>query len=216
VFGYAVPSMALWQRSLFDLGDEVEVGLVGPPDTRMALGGGAWIEYRPEWNKRQDLLFEHLVGAVPWRLEERPMYDRTVVVPRKISFYEEQDELPHPALAATRHVLNRHYGTGDAGELCTTGLCLYRDGRDSVAWHSDRIGQHTRSDTLVAIISLGARRTFLIRPASGGPALRHHLGAGDLLVMGGRFQQTWEHCVPKTMRPVGPRISVQFRTRGAR
>jgi alkylated DNA repair dioxygenase AlkB len=97
----------------------------------------------------------------------------------------------------------------------TTGLCLYRDGRDSVAWHGDRIGQHSRSDTLVAIVSLGERRTFLIRPASGGPALRHRLGAGDLLVMGGRFQQTWEHCVPKTSRPVAPRISVQYRTRGA-
>ena len=208
--------MALWQRSLFDLGESVEVGSIGPPGARMALGGGAWIEYRPAWVRRQDLLFEHLFDTVPWRLEERPMYDRTVVVPRKVSFYEEEDELPHPALTEARHVLNCHYGDGEAGEVRTTGLCLYRDGRDSVAWHSDRIGQHTRSDTLVAIVSLGERRTFLIRPASGGPALRHRLGAGDLLVMGGRFQQTWQHCVPKTSRPVGPRISVQFRPRGVR
>ena len=208
--------MALWQRSLFDLGEAVAVGPIDSPDARIALGRGAWIEYRPGWVERQDLLFEHLFDAVPWRLEERPMYDRTVVVPRKVSFYEEEDELPHPALAEARRVLNRHYGPGQAGEVRTTGLCLYRDGRDSVAWHSDRIGQQTGSDTLVAIVSLGERRTFLIRPASGGPALRYRLGAGDLLVMGGRFQQTREHCVPKTSRPVGPRISIQFRSRGAR
>ena len=207
--------MALWQRSLFDLGESVEVGPIGPPGARIALGGGAWIEYRPGWVKRQDLLFEHLFDAVPWRLEERPMYDRTVTVPRKVSFYGDGDELPHPVLAEARHILNLHYGAGQAGDVRTTGLCLYRDGRDSVAWHSDRIGRHTPSETLVAIVSLGERRTFLIRPAARGPALRHHLGAGDLLVMGGRFQQTWEHCVPKTSRPVGPRISVQFRTGGA-
>jgi alkylated DNA repair dioxygenase AlkB len=99
--------------------------------------------------------------------------------------------------------------------LRTTGPCLYRDGRDSVAWHSDRFGRHSRTDTVVAIVSLGERRNFLIRPVSGGPALRKRLGAGDLLVMGGRFQQTWEHSVPKTTRPVGPRISIQFRTHGA-
>jgi alkylated DNA repair dioxygenase AlkB len=208
--------MVLWQRSLFDLGESVEVGPIGPPGATTELGGGAWIEYRPEWVRRQDLLFEHLCDAVPWRLEERPMYDRTVVVPRKVSFYEEGEDLPHPALAEARRILNRHYGSGEAGTVRTTGLCLYRDGRDSVAWHSDRIGRDAPSDTLVAIVSLGARRTFLIRPVSGGPALRHRLGAGDLLVMGGRFQQKWEHCVPKTSRPVGPRISVQFRTRGAR
>jgi len=207
--------MALWQRSLFDLGEAVEVGRLDPPAGRIALGGGAWIEYRPGWVRRQDLLFEHLFDAVPWRIEERPMDERTVTVRRKVSFYREGDVLPHPALDEARRVLNRHFGTGEAGEVRTTGLCLYRDGRDSVAWHSDRIGQHSETDTLVAIVSLGERRTFLIRPASGGRTLRHRLGAGDLLVMGGRFQQTWEHCVPKTSRPVGPRISVQFRTPGA-
>jgi alkylated DNA repair dioxygenase AlkB len=143
------------------------------------------------------------------------MYDRTVTVPRLVCHYSEGDALPHPALTEARHVLNGHYGTGSGGPLCTTGLCLYRDGRDSVAWHSDRIGRHATTDTVVAILSLGERRTFLMRPSSGGRAVRHHLGGGDLLVMGGRFQQTWQHCVPKTTRPVGPRVSVQFRTRGA-
>jgi alkylated DNA repair dioxygenase AlkB len=208
--------MASWQQTLFDQGESVAMGAVAPPLGRTQLGGGAWIEHQPGWVARQDLLFEHLAGSVPWRLEERPMYDRTVLVPRLVFFYQEEDPLPHPALVEARRLLNQRFGDGPAGELRTTGLCLYRDGRDSVAWHSDRIGRHGRTDTVVAIVSLGERRNFLIRPVDGGPTRRHRLGAGDLLVMGGRFQQTWEHGVPKSARPVGPRISIQFRTFGAR
>ncbi len=100
--------------------------------------------------------------------------------------------------------------------VCTAGLCLYRDGRDSVAWHGDRIGRGATEDTVVAILSLGAPRALLLRPRGGGPALRHDIGHGDLLVMGGSCQRTWEHAVPKTARAAGPRISVQFRPRGVR
>jgi alkylated DNA repair dioxygenase AlkB len=207
--------MTTVQRSLFDQGESVTLGCGPSPAGRASLSGDAWTQYLPAWLGRHDLLFEHLVEHVPWRLEERPMYDRTVTVPRLVCFYEEGEVLPHPALAEAHQLLNRHYGTGSAGVLRTTGMCLYRDGRDSVAWHSDRIGRNTTADTVVAIISLGERRTLLTRPSSGGPATHHHLGGGDLFVMGGRFQQAWLHCVPKTTRAVGPRISVQFRTRGA-
>jgi alkylated DNA repair dioxygenase AlkB len=98
----------------------------------------------------------------------------------------------------------------------TAGLCLYRDGRDSVAWHGDTTGRGSTEDTVVAIVSLGAPRALLLRPRGGGPALRHDLGHGDLLVMGGSCQRTWEHAVPKTARAAGPRISVQFRPPGVR
>ena len=95
-------------------------------------------------------------------------------------------------------------------------MCLYRDGRDSVAWHGDTIGRGRSEDTMVAIVSLGSARAFLLRPRGGGTTIRHRLGHGDLIVMGGSCQRTWEHAVPKTTRPVGPRISVQFRPRGVR
>ena len=95
-------------------------------------------------------------------------------------------------------------------------MCLYRDGRDSVAWHGDTIGRGRSEDTMVAIVSLGSAREFLLRPRGGGTTIRHRLGHGDLIVMGGSCQRTWEHAVPKTTRPVGPRISVQFRPRGVR
>jgi alkylated DNA repair dioxygenase AlkB len=70
---------------------------------------------------------------------------------------------------------------------------------------------------MVAIISVGDPRALLLRPrGTASAALRHDLGHGDLLVMGGSCQRTWEHAVPKTARPVGPRISIQFRPRGVR
>jgi alkylated DNA repair dioxygenase AlkB len=98
-------------------------------------------------------------------------------------------------------------------------MCLYRDGHDSVAWHGDRTGRSSTQDTLVAIVSLGSPRSLLLRPrpASGiSPPRRYELGHGDLIVMGGSCQRTWDHAVPKTSRPVGPRISIQYRPRGVR
>jgi alkylated DNA repair dioxygenase AlkB len=143
------------------------------------------------------------------------MYDRVVDVPRLVAFYGGGSTLPDPALDRLRLDLTAYYADDCGGSLPTAGLCLYRDGRDSVAWHGDRIGRHTVQSTVVAIVSLGARRRFLLRPNSGGPALRFDVGMGDLLVMGGTCQQIWQHAVPKTTRALAPRISVQFRSPGA-
>jgi len=155
------------------------------------------------------------------------MYDRVVDVPRLLSFYAEGDPLPDPVLAHARESLSARYA-GELGEpFRTAGLCLYRDGRDSVAWHGDTIGRGSTQDTMVAIISIGAPRALLLRPRRDGArpgsrpvrrgnTIRHMLGHGDLLVMGGSCQRTWEHAVPKTARPTGPRISIQFRPRGVR
>jgi alkylated DNA repair dioxygenase AlkB len=101
-------------------------------------------------------------------------------------------------------------------------LCFYRDGRDSVAWHGDRIGRGNHEDTMVAILSVGEPRMLALRPrpgATGGPVsstVRYPLGHGDLIVMGGSCQRTWEHAIPKATGRVGPRISIQFRPRGVR
>ena len=144
------------------------------------------------------------------------MYDRTVDVPRLLCFYDERATLPEPALDACRDALNAHYA-GELGEpFVTAGLCFYRDGRDSVAWHGDTIGRGSTEDTMVAILSLGEARPLLLRPHGGGETQRYVLGHGDLFVMGGSCQRTWEHAVPKSARPTGPRISVQFRPRGVR
>lgn len=187
---------------------------------RRDLGNGAWIEWRSGWVNSDpisaDTLFTELITAVPWRAERRTMYDRVLDVPRLVSFHDlTVTPPPHPAIARLRRRLNDIYA-GELGEPFTSAsFCLYRDGSDSVAWHGDTIGRHRNSteDTMVAIVSLGASRVLALRPRGGGTALRMPQSHGDLLVMGGSCQRTWEHSVPKTSSPTGPRISVQFRPR---
>lgn len=184
---------------------------------RRRLAGGAWIDVRAGWLSDGGDVFDALRAAVPWRAERRQMYDRVLDVPRLVSFHDlSVDPPPHPLLGRLRRRLNDIYA-GELGEPFTTvGLCLYRDGADSVAWHGDTIGRGRTDDTMVAIVSLGATRTLALRPRGGGRALRLPQRHGDLLVMGGSCQRTWEHAVPKTAAPTGPRISIQFRPRGVR
>ena len=181
---------------------------------RTVLAGGAWVDVRRGWWPGGEGLFERLTENVPWQAERRWMYDRVVDVPRLLRYYGEGEDLPDPGLDQALAALNAQYAAELGEAFRSVGLCLYRDGRDSVAWHGDRIGRGRHEDTMVAILSLGARRGLLLRPRGGGRAIRHEVGAGDLLVMGGSCQRTWEHSVPKTTRAVGPRISVQFRPRG--
>ena len=207
---------ASWQGSLLDLAEEPQVGPLGKMLSRTPLSRGAWVDVRPGWLTGAADLFGRLASDVPWRAERRQMYERMVDVPRLLCFYGEGEPLPEPALEAARAMLNAHYAAQLGEPFVTAGLCLYRDGRDSVAWHGDTIGRGRREDTMVAIVARGAPRALLLRPLGGGPAQRYELGHGDLIVMGGSCQRTWEHAVPKTARPVGPRISVQFRPQGVR
>ena len=204
---------APFQGSLLDLTDDVKVGPLAAL-RRVTLSDGAWVDLRPGWVAGAGALFDRLLTDVDWQAERRPMYDRVVDVPRLLSYYGAHDPLPHPALHAARRALDTHYASELGEPFVTAGLCLYRDGRDSVAWHGDRVGRSRTEDTMVAIISIGCARTLALRPNGGGPGLRYELGHGDLIVMGGSCQRTWEHAVPKTTRPVGPRISIQFRPRG--
>ena len=207
------------QESLLDVCEEPTLGPLGGSVRRTRLARGAWVDLRPGWLTGSGAVFERLsegAGIVPWRAENRQMYDRVVAVPRLLSFYGEDAPLPDPVLAAVREELNAHYGPQLGEPFRTAGLCLYRDGRDSVAWHGDTTGRGKTEDTVVAIVSLGTPRPLMLRPRGGGASLRFEVGHGDLLVMGGSCQRTWEHAVPKTSQPVGPRISVQFRPRGVR
>ncbi|MFJ8041702.1 alpha-ketoglutarate-dependent dioxygenase AlkB [Kitasatospora sp. NPDC096147] len=189
----------------------------GPLDglRRTELAHGAWVDVLPGWLRGADAVFERLAAEVPWRAERREMYERVVAVPRLLAHYGAGEALPVPALEQMRDGLNAHYREELGEEFVSAGLCLYRSGEDSVAWHGDRIGRGRLADTMVAIVSVGEPRALLLRPAGGGgPTVRHLLGHGDLLVMGGSCQRTWDHAVPKTARPVGPRISIQYRPRG--
>ncbi len=204
------------QASLLD--QDTECGLRALP-TRMPrtiLSNGAWVDVFPDWVSGAAELFSRLVTAVDWQAERRWMYDREVDVPRLVRFFGADEALPEPILARARAELSRHYAQELGEPFVTAGMCLYRNGRDSVAWHGDRIGRSRTRDTMVAIVSLGTPRPLLLRPRGGGPSLRFVIGHGDLLVMGGSCQRTWDHAVPKVAGSIGPRISVQFRPVGVR
>ena len=216
--------MTAFQASLLDDAPDVAVEPLATGLSRHPLTDGAWVDVRPRWVRGADTLFATLRDGVDWRAERRPMYERVVDVPRLLHFVDEDQPLPDPVLHVARDQLDRHYAVELGERFVTAGLCLYRDGRDSVAWHGDRIGRGSTHDTMVAIIVLGEPRALMLRPRPGvgSPlpgehrSLRFELGHGDLVVMGGSCQRTWEHCVPKTTRRAGPRISVQFRPRGVR
>ncbi|MCW2855988.1 MAG: alpha-ketoglutarate-dependent dioxygenase AlkB [Marmoricola sp.] len=200
-----------FQPSLFD-GPETGLGPLSGLQ-RTVLSHGAWVDVQPGWIAGADELFARLVAQIPWRAEARQMYERIVDVPRLVHTYGIGDELPDPVLARARDELTEHYADELGEPFVTAGCCYYRDGRDSVAWHGDNLGRGRSQDTMVAIVSLGSPRKLLLRPRGGSTEITHTVGHGDLLVMGGSCQRTWEHAVPKTSRPVGPRVSVQFRPR---
>ncbi|MEV6654250.1 alpha-ketoglutarate-dependent dioxygenase AlkB [Streptomyces sp. NPDC051219] len=203
-----------FQASLLDA--EEEIGLAPLTSVRRrVLGHGAWLDLLPGWVSGADALFEWLVAHVPWHAEQRTMYEQVVDVPRLLAYYGEHDPLPHPVLDQARSALSRHYAAELGEPFSTAGLCRYRDGRDSVAWHGDTHGRGSKEDTMVAIVSVGEPRALALRPRQGGGrTIRQPVGHGDLLVMGGSCQRTWEHAILKTAKPVGPRISIQFRPRG--
>jgi alkylated DNA repair dioxygenase AlkB len=202
------------QPSMWDLAEEASLGQLAGSVGRHMLSRGAWVDHLPGWVSGSDEILEILLGDIGWREDRRQMYDREVAVPRLLRWYSGTETLPHPLLTAARESLNSYYGAELGEGFVSAGMCLYRDGRDSVAWHGDRIGRGRSSDTMVAIVSFGSPRPLMLRPVGGGESLRFPLGHGDLVVMGGSCQRTWEHCIPKTAKPVGPRVSVQFRPRG--
>ncbi len=214
-------SVAL-QGSLLDQVDDIGLRPLPGAVQRTELSDGAWLDLRPGWVTGSDELFTRLAlggsAGVAWRGERRLMWDQEVATPRLLRFYEAHEQLPDPVLTRAREDLSRYYGPELGEPFRTAGMCLYRDGRDSVAWHGDRFGRGNTQDTMVAIVSIGTPRALLLRPNGGGAGrtIRRMIGHGDLLVMGGSCQRTWEHAVPKTSRPVGPRISIQFRPRGVR
>ncbi len=197
-----------FQATLFDTGRAEVPALLDV--RRTPLSRGAWIDVLRNWLPDADDVFTALVADVPWRAERRQMYDRLVDVPRLVHTYGVGEPLPHPVLEQARDRLSEHYLPELGEPFVTAGCCYYRDGRDSVAWHGDTIGRGRTQDTMVAIVSVGDPRRLALRPRGGGDSVSVELGHGDLVVMGGSCQRTWEHSVPKVAQ-AGPRLSVQYR-----
>lgn len=203
--------MVALQGSLFD-GGRPEPDSSFDRLRRIHLDDRSWVDSAPGWLRGSDELFTELLETGRFGQRTVRMYDRTVLEPRLTAGWSTEvtaADVPEP-LRALAGALSRRYQV----DFDRIWVNLYRDGRDSVAWHGDTKGRSSTQDTMVAIVSFGSPRPLLLRERGGGPSRRFPLGHGDLVVMGGSCQRTWEHAIPKTARPVGPRVSVQFRPVG--
>jgi alkylated DNA repair dioxygenase AlkB len=197
-----------WQPSLLD---EAVVPAVDDSFSsleRIDLDPESWVDYAPGWVTGADDLFAEILASTDWGQRTRWMYEKQVVEPRLTSYWRADGggPLDPPVLEDMRRLLSERYGV----ELDSMGMNLYRDGRDSVAWHGDRIAKAIERP-IVALVSLGHPRKFLLRPKGGGKSRPFELGRGDLFVTGGRTQRAWDHSVPKVANAAGPRISLAFR-----
>lgn len=175
---------------------------------RTWLDDYSWVDHLPNWLDGSDRVFADLADALPWRQREVVMWDKRLPEPRLTFWWDGLDgsAAPLPLLLDVRDALTAHYDR----PFDSIGFNLYRDGRDSVAWHGDR-ERFTHEQPVVVIVSVGAARNLMLRPRGGGPSRSFRIGQGDLLVMGGACQHDWEHCVPKVARAIGPRLSIMFR-----
>ena len=195
-----------WHPTLFDVGEP-------QPDahfatcTRRLLPPDAWVDHAPGWLEGSADLFDRLVDGLGWSSRTVPMYGDLIDQPRLTAAWRgtASDPVVGPVVEAMRQALSERYEIA----FRSVGFNLYRDGQDSVAWHGDRVARD-RTVAVVAIVSVGERRPFKLRPTGGGRSIGLALGGGDLLVMGGSCQRTWQHTVPKVRR-AGPRISITFR-----
>jgi alkylated DNA repair dioxygenase AlkB len=157
--------------------------------------------------------FDQVRGAVAWEAQRRWMYEREVDVPRLVAHFRltpDAAPVPAPLRAAAQRVIG---ATGVT--FNSVGLNFYRDGRDSVAPHSDDLDEIVRGSP-IALLSLGGTRRMTIRAKAEPRRVLHvDLAAGSLLVMSYEMQVHYTHGVPKTSEPVAPRISLAFRVRRA-
>ena len=167
------------------------------------------IVYTPGVFTREDgeRYFNALRDDIDWHADRRWMYDREVDVPRLVAYYES------PPFPSVLHAICERVEPLSGVTIERIGLNFYRDERDSVAWHNDRIAEYGTAPT-IALVSFGATRRMLLRTKPAAPrrrSLQIDLEPGSLLLMQGASQVFWEHSIPKERRPIGPRISVALR-----
>jgi alkylated DNA repair dioxygenase AlkB len=175
---------------------------------RIDLDPASWVEHIPGWLAGSDQLLAYIFSAAGWEQRDRWIYNRRVPEPRLTAEYRDIADAPVPMLRTAAAALSRHYAVRYDG----LWINLYRDHRDSTGWHGDR-PTCKRDECIVPVLSLGAARRFLLKPRDGGRSITLTPASGDLVVMGGRCQRDWLHCVPKQARTAGLRISVNFSSR---
>jgi alkylated DNA repair dioxygenase AlkB len=173
--------------------------------TRIQLDQTSWVDHVPGWLAGQTALMELLMDQAAWQQRSRWMYTRMVEEPRLTAEYPVIADAPQPELRYLAGALTAYYGR----PYTRLWMNWYRDNNDGTGWHADRPANKL-DDAVIPVLSLGAPRRFLIRPADGGPSTAIMAHGGDLVVMGGRCQKDYQHSVPKSRKPAGARLSLNF------
>ncbi len=184
---------------------------------RIQLDETSWVDVARGWlaDADADTVFGALRDGVAWQTSRLYRYDHWVEERRLGAVWRSGHPLPHPTVAEVHRHLQHRYGVRFDG----FGLIQYRDGNDGQAFHRDT-DLRWLDDTIIAVLTLGARRPWLLRPRTSrydhsetrGAVIDIAPGPGDILVMGGRCQADWEHAVPYRPREaVNTRISIQWR-----
>ena len=206
---HVFPRPAIGQRTLFG-SLEPEYDPAFGDLRRLELDDRTWVDLAPGWMSGSDRVYDDLVAELPFRQRTGiKMYDQVVDEPRLSAWWSlaSGEPEPLPILKEIRLLLSERYDES----FDSIGFNLYRDGRDSVAWHGDR-HRHVVTNPVIAILSVGSPRPLRLRPRGGGSSLSWDLGHGDLFVMGGACQHEWEHTVPQVRVTRGPRLSITVRS----
>jgi alkylated DNA repair dioxygenase AlkB len=205
------PLFSLGDASDFDLertgGLRVAVDETFATAVRTQLDDMSWVDHVQGWLTGDSELMEALMTQASWEQRSRWMYTRMVTEPRLTAEYPVIAGAPQPVLHYLTEVLSAHYRQPYA----RLWMNWYRDNNDGTGWHADRPA-NLLNQAVIPVLSLGATRRFLIRPAGGGPSTTIVVHGGDLVVMGGRCQKDYQHSVPKQKQPAGARLSLNFST----
>jgi alkylated DNA repair dioxygenase AlkB len=195
------------QADLFATAGELAIDTTFATAKRNPLDATSWVEIVPGWITGSAALFQALETAVPWKQHHRKLFEQTFLEPRLTAEYRDLRDVPHPALVEVAAALSKHFGI----VYDNLWLNFYRDGQDSTGWHRDRFSCR-RPECVVPVLTLGAKRQFLLKPRNGGRSIGFTPASGDLIVMGGRCQEDWVHGVPKSPGLLEPRISLNFQS----
>lgn len=166
--------------------------------------------------EESDYYYSTLLTQTPWREYEMPMYDKIVTAPRMISWHEDKNnigvDLATPEFTPDLEIIRSRVEAETNLRFNAVLLNLYRNGNDGVAWHSDKTNK-SGNDPIIASVTFGETRMFRLRHKTNKklPQVEIPLHHGSFLLMAGSTNSCWEHHVPKTARPVLPRINLTFR-----
>jgi alkylated DNA repair dioxygenase AlkB len=196
-----------YQDTLFD-DDNVAAPIINPDAfaaaTEHRLDEHSWITHVPGLLIGHRRLVDELATVGPWEQRQRWMFNRLVDEPRLTGEYTDLGSAPQ-LLGEIAPVLSAHCGV----PYDRIWMNWYRDHNDGTGWHADRPANRPDTAT-VPVLSLGAPRRFLVRSSGGGPSTVFTPAGGDLLIMYGRCQRDWQHCVPKQKSPAAARMSLNF------